>query len=78
MTRLELSTICCFYHVAQLKRRRPLAARSRTFDPPTIDILTPGGVVADALDIESTIHLFPVIFPIWVGTFLLMKMAGIR
>ena len=31
-----------------------------------MDTLTPGGVVADALDIESKIHLFPLIFPIWV------------
>ena len=30
-----------FYHVAQLNKRRPLAVRSRTRDPPTIDILTP-------------------------------------
>ena len=42
-----------------------------------IDILAPGNVVADALDIESTIHLAPVIFLIKVGTYLLMKMAGI-
>ena len=43
-----------------------------------IDILGPGGVAADALDIESAIHLVPVIFLIRVRTYLLMEMAGIQ
>ena len=38
-----------------------------------IDIPTLDGVVADALDIESTVHLVPAIFPIKVATCLLMK-----
>ena len=42
-----------------------------------IDIPAPVDVVADALDIESAIHLVPVIFMIRAGTYLLMKMAGI-
>ena len=42
-----------------------------------IDILLPVDVVAAALDIESAIHLAPVMFLIRAGTYLLMKMAGI-
>ena len=34
-----------------------------------IDILAPGGVIADVLDIESAIHLVPVIFLRIVGTY---------
>ena len=49
--------------------------RGRTYDPQMIDILAPGGVVADSLDIESAIHLVQVIFLIRVGTYLLMEMA---
>ena len=43
-----------------------------------IDILAPGGVVADALDLESAISLAPVIFLIMVGTYLLIKVTGIQ
>ena len=44
----------------------------------TIDILTPDGVISDVLNRESTTQLVPVIFPIRVGTYRLMKMSGIQ